>query len=432
MKISNLGLLISGALAIAIASSSSACHRQPREAADDDDAGVLVPASRQMTKMEREALPLPSAVAPDRRIANASIPDVVERVMPSVVSVTSTRTIRRDQLPGIPFGGPFLSPFGGGEPPSLQLQGLGSGVIVARDVVLTNAHVVQGTDSITVRLGDKRELEAHLAGADPKSDLAVLKLKGDTSGLKPIAFADSSRLRLGDFVLAIGNPFGVGQTVTMGIASGKGRANIGIIDYEDFIQTDAAVNPGNSGGALVDLEGKLVGIPTAILSPTGGSLGIGFAIPSNMAKPIMQALLEHGKVSRGWLGVNIQDVDEKLAKALDLPSTSGVLVSDVADGPGARAGLRRGDVILSVEGTNVESSGELRNLVAAAGVGKKVKLEVVRQGRKQNVEVTLGEMPTEPAATPDRAPSPPKGAAGIVVSELTPELRQRLSVPGSV
>src|SRR5690606_7860404 len=296
-------------------------------------------------------------------------------------------------------------------------------------------HVVEGADQITVTTGDQRELDAEVVGTDPKSDLAVLEIKGNPEGLQPIEFGDSSRLRLGDVVLAIGNPFGVGQTVTMGIVSAKGRANLGIVEYEDFIQTDAAINPGNSGGALVNLEGKLVGIPTAILSRTGGYMGVGFAIPSNMARPIMQALLQEGRVSRGFLGVTIQDVDRDLAQALGLEQATGVLISGVSSGgPAATYGLRRGDVGVRVAGQEVRNTGQLRNLIAAAGAGKTVDVEIVRNGKRQTLKVQLGEAPRDPRSA-EAAPGPdarPGDVAGIAVVPLDPTLRKRLNVPDEV
>ncbi len=266
---------------------------------------------------------------------------MVDRVLPSVVSISSTRVQRMPQHPFFPG----FPPMGGQR--ELRQEGLGSGVVVGPGVVVTNNHVVDGADEIRVTTKGKRELVAKVIGTDPKSDLAVLRVEGDTSQLVPIQFGDSSRLRLGDVVLAIGNPFGVGQTVTMGIVSAKGRADVGIEDYEDFIQTDAAINPGNSGGALVDMEGHVIGINTAILSRSGGSVGIGFAIPSNMAKPIVDSLVSQGRVDRGFLGVTIQDIDQDLAQAMGLQTTDGVLIADVQpDGPGAKAGIQRGDVIL--------------------------------------------------------------------------------------
>jgi serine protease Do len=309
-------------------------------------------------------------------------------------------------------------------------RSLGSGVIVGKDgTLLTNNHVVEHAEKIKVTLADKREFEAKVIGTDPKSDLAVLRLKGEIKDIKPISFGDSSRLRLGDVVIAIGNPFGVGQTVTMGIVSAKGRANVGIVDYEDFIQTDAAINPGNSGGALINMAGELVGINTAILSRSGGYQGIGFAIPANMARPIMESLTKHGKVIRGWLGVAIQDLNKDLAKALGLDTTKGVLIADVTDGsPAAKAGLERGDVVVKVRGEAVDSTGRLRNLVATAGKGAKVKVEVFRKGQRKTFEVELGEMPAT-AGGVAKIDKREGALGGLTVAGLSPALRDKFSIP---
>ncbi len=259
----------------------------------------------------------------------------------------------------------------------------------------------------------------------------MLRLKGEVNDIKikPISFGDSSRLRLGDVVIAIGNPFGVGQTVTMGIVSAKGRANVGIVDYEDFIQTDAAINPGNSGGALINMAGELVGINTAILSRSGGYQGIGFAIPANMARPIMESLTQHGKVIRGWLGVAIQDLNKDLAKALGLETTKGVLIADVTDdSPADKAGLERGDVVVKIRGEAVDSTGRLRNLVATAGKGAKVKVEVLRKGQRKTFEVELGEIPATVGgvAKIDKR----EGAlGGLTVAGLSPAFRDKFSIP---
>jgi len=298
------------------------------------------------------------------RVGGESIADITERVLPSVVNISMTKVTKMSGQGQLPFM-PFFGNQGQGE--DRREQGMGSGVIVSKDgYVLTNNHVVADAQEIKVTTSDRHNYDATIVGTDPKSDLAVIKIKGDVSNLKPVEFGDSGRLRLGDIVLAIGNPFGVGQTVTMGIVSAKGRSDLGIETYEDFIQTDAAINPGNSGGALINGEGKLVGINTAILSRSGGYQGIGFAIPSNMVSPIMDSLRKSGKVVRGWLGVAIQDVDQELADAMKLPQASGILLSDVKPGtPAAKAGLIRGDVVLKVDGKVVDTSGQFRNMIAA-------------------------------------------------------------------
>ena len=366
---------------------------------------------------------------------NANIADVVEKVLPSVVSISSTRVQRFPQHPFIPGFGPFGG--GGGGQRELRQEGLGSGVVVAPGVVVTNNHVVDGADEIRVTTKDKRELVAKVVGTDPKSDLAVVRVEGDTSSLTPVSFADSARLRLGDVVLAIGNPFGVGQTVTMGIVSAKGRADVGIEDYEDFIQTDAAINPGNSGGALVDMEGHVVGINTAILSRSGGSVGIGFAIPSNMAKPIVDSLIKNGRVDRGYLGVTIQDIDQDMASALGLNKADGVLIADVQpNGPGAKGGLQRGDVVLSIAGQPTHSTGQLRNVVASSGAEQTVQVNVNRKGKSVSLDVKLGTMPDNLGRFAQK-PSSGGGASssaldGVTLEGLTKENKQRFQLPDNV
>jgi S1-C subfamily serine protease len=287
-------------------------------------------------------------------------------------------------------------------------------VIVSADgVVLTNHHVVRGAKSIRVTLADRREIPARLVGADPKSDLAVLRLKGPLKNLKAITFGDSDKMRLGSVVLAIGNPFGVGQTVTMGIVSAKGRANMGIVDYEDFIQTDAAINPGNSGGALVDMQGRLVGINTAILSRSGGYQGIGFAIPARIAKHVMGSLLRHGKVRRGFLGVRIRSVTPALSRDLGLRTQRGVLIADVEpSSAAARAGLKQRDVVLRVDGIRVDSSGRLRSIIANRPPGARVKLRILRGRKARTVSVTLGALGGGPVASRAPAGSPSRSSPG--------------------
>ena len=391
---------------------------------------------RSVTSGQLVPLPSPALARATANGKSASIADVVEKVVPSVVSISSTRVARTQQLPlDDPFFRFFFGP-GQGGPREEREQGLGSGVIVGDGLVITNNHVVDHADEIKIATLDHRQFEAQLIGADPKTDLALLRIKGDTKGLKPIALGDSSRLRLGDVVLAVGNPFGVGQTVTMGIVSAKNRSDLGIEDYEDFIQTDAAINPGNSGGALVDMEGNLIGINTAILSRSGGNVGIGFAIPSNMARPIVESLLNHGKVVRGWLGVAIQPLDSDMSKALNLPENSGVLVSDVTkDAPAAKAGVRRGDVIMSVDDHKVRTTGELRNAVAAFGASKTVRLRILRDGKEISLNVALAEMPgkfadSSSGGAQQEGKSPP--ALGMELQALTPELRKKLDVPPEI
>jgi serine protease Do len=377
---------------------------------------------------QKPPLPAPALLTPG---AHVSLPDVVQRALPSIVNIAITRAVKLEG-PEFPFD-PFHF-FGPGRGPAPQQHGLGSGVIVRKDVIVTNNHVVEGADELTVTTAEGRALDAKVVGTDPKSDLAVLRIRGDNGNLKPLAFGDSSRLRLADVVLAIGNPFGVGQTVTMGIVSATGRADLGIVDYEDFIQTDAAINPGNSGGALIDIEGNLVGIPTAIVSRTGGYMGVGFAIPSNMARPIVESLLARGKVVRGWLGVSIQDVDQDIARAMRLPSTTGVVITDVQrSSPAAQAGLRRGDVVLAVDGHAIETAGQLRNRIALGGAAKKLELTILRGSRREQISALLGEMPTEEMrAKAPEATRAPSTVEGLAVEPLDETLRRRLGLPNNV
>ena len=361
-----------------------------------------------------------------------SVADVAERALPSVVNIATTRKGRQAQASPFmrdPFFREFFHRFGGGKPSPRQERSLGSGVIVSADgVVLTNNHVVKGAATIRVTLSNKREYLAKVVGTDPKSDLAVLRLKG-AKNLRPMRLGDSDKLRLGDVVLAIGNPFGVGQTVTMGIVSAKGRANMGIVDYEDFIQTDAAINPGNSGGALVNLRGELVGINTAILSRTGGYQGIGFAIPSNMVQPIMASLLKRGKVVRGWLGVVIQEVNSDLKQALKLPTQRGILIADVdTRGPARRAGLKRGDLVVKINGRAVDSTGKLRNIVAAAGAHSTVQLEYYRGGKLKTLRIKLAEQPANLFAGRHAPGSSAVTAGGLKVAPLDPATRNKFNI----
>ena len=360
-----------------------------------------------------------------------SVADVAERSLDSVVNISTTR---RPSGYHNPFQDLFRQ-FGQPMPSPRAQHALGSGVIISADgVVVTNSHVVKDAASIKVTVGSsKREYKAKVVGADPKSDVAVLRLQG-AKGLKAIRVGDSDKLRLGEVVVAIGNPFGVGQTVTMGIVSAKGRANMGIVDYEDFIQTDAAINPGNSGGALISMHGELVGINTAILSRTGGYQGIGFAIPTNMVQPIVQSLLKRGRVVRGWLGVSIQEVNRELAKALKLPTTEGVLVSDVEPGsPAHKAGLKRGDLIVQLNGKPVRSTARLRNLVAAAGAGASARLELFRDGRRTSLAVHLAELPARLGGgmgQPGAGQGQPAAALGLQVDSVQdPALRQKFNIP---
>ena len=326
-------------------------------------------------------------------VALGSLKSAAEKAMPAVVNVY---TSKETKLPHQPFmDDPLFRRFFGDQfdSESRQTASLGSGVIVGPEgYVLTNNHVIETADEIEVAFAGGRKASATVVGTDPETDLAVLKV--DAAHLPAIAFGDSKTLSIGDFVLAIGNPFGVGQTVTMGIVSAKGRSRLGISTFEDFIQTDAAINPGNSGGALVDSAGNLVGINSAIYSRTGGSLGIGFAIPSDLARHVMEEIIEHGSVTRGWIGVEVQDISPELAESFRLPTTNGTLIAGVQPGgPADRAGIRRGDILVAVESKEFTDSTEMLNLIAALKPGDKATLKILRDHQAKQVKIQVGTRP---------------------------------------
>ncbi len=382
-----------------------------------------------------------SAGASDNGSLNL-ISDTAEAVLPSVVNIATARTQTLDEGMGSLHNDPFFKRFfgergGENEPLERRTSGMGSGVIVGADgVVLTNNHVVDGADEVKVRLSDGREFDAVVVGKDKRSDLAVIRLQGDFGDLPALSLGDSSSLRLGEVVLAVGNPFGLDGTVTMGIVSAQGRSGVGIVDYEDFIQTDAAINPGNSGGALVNLRGELVGINTAIASRSGGYQGIGFAIPTSMARPIMDSLLATGRVERGWLGVAIQDLEPEMLEAFGMkPGARGVLVGDVMSGsPAEQAGLKNGDVITRLEGAAVEAVQELRNRVALSPAGKVVRVDYVRGGKDKSAKVTLGVLPEDGVASlaPEDEAVEGEALAGLELAPLDAASRRRFDVPDSV
>ena len=339
--------------------------------------------------------------------------EIVKKVTPAVVNIAVTGggegrgRGRRSPLPPGPFGGPPSEEAPGGElptPPPMPPggghgrpdQSAGSGVIVdSNGFIVTNNHVVEGATEITVTLSDRREFSAKVVGTDPKTDLAVVKI--EAKNLPSLKWAEYEKLQVGDLVLAVGSPFGLSSTVTLGIISALGRGNVGIADYEDFIQTDAAINPGNSGGALVNMNGELMGINTAIFSRTGGSEGIGFAIPSSIALDIVESLQKTGKVVRGWMGVAIQEITPALAKSFKLPEQrKGVLISDVNEnGPSHAAGIKRGDVVIAFNGKDVQNVSQLRNLVARTMVGQDAQVKVLRDGKEQSIAVKVAERPTD-------------------------------------
>jgi Do/DeqQ family serine protease len=387
-----------------------------------------------------------NAAPPTLAVAQNSYADVVSRVAPAVITVRADRRVRAaQQFPF--FDDPFFRDFFGNQLPRGQQRqqpqeslerALGSGVIVSADgYILTNYHVIDGAENIKVDLNDNRTLDAKVVGTDQPSDLALLKVSA--SNLPVLPLGDSDRVRVGDVALAIGNPLGVGQTVTMGIISAKGRST-GLSDgsFEDFLQTDAPINQGNSGGALVNTNGELVGINSQIWTRTGGNVGIGFAIPSNMAKSVMDQLLKTGKVRRGQLGIVVQKVSTDIASNLGLKDTSGVIVSSIKPGSAAeKAGIHRGDVITAIDGAAVTDPNSFRNRVASTPPGTGVTLTVMRDNREQQLRATLGEFVPESASTDDEgggdgANKTETGKLGVGVQPVTPELASRLRLPSGV
>lgn len=334
--------------------------------------------------------------------AVASYSDAAQKAMPAVVNIYTSQAVKRQQHP---LRDDPLFRFFFGDQPDAQVQpstNLGSGVIVSESgYILTNSHVVDGADGIEVALADTRRVNARVVGADPESDLAVLKI--DLPKLPAITFSAPDSARVGDIVLAIGNPFGVGQTVTLGIVSALGRSHLGINTFENFIQTDAAINPGNSGGALVDVNGHLIGINTAIYSktPGGASLGIGFAIPVSTAKSIMEQIIQNGSVQRGWIGVGVQDLNKEIAESFRIPGTRGALITEVFRGtPADRGGVRVGDVLVAVDGKPVTDSATMLNLIAALVPGSQASLRVMRDAKPLDLKITVGKRPVRPQRAP--------------------------------
>ena len=364
---------------------------------------------------------------------------ILKSVLPSVVNISSSKVVKaKEQMPeGMEMDPFFRQFFGQGEgrfnvPKDRREKALGSGVVVSPEgYILTNNHVVDGATDVRVTLGDKRELEAKVIGTDPKTDIAVLKV--DASNLKPITIGDSSKVEVGDTALAIGDPFGVGQTVTKGIISATGRGNLGIEAYEDFLQTDAPINPGNSGGALINDRGELVGINTAIISHgSGGSQGIGFAVPVNLAHQVMDQILKNGKVVRAYMGILPQDMTPDMAKAFGQKEARGVVVGDVtASSPAQEGGVQRGDIILEINGKAVETSNQLRNSISMTPPGTTVNVKLLRDGSVKNLSFKLAEMPTETAKLESDGEGSNKALEGVEVTNLTPDTAQELGLPAS-
>ena len=377
-----------------------------------------------------------------------SFADLVERVSPAVVSIRSetmtTQSDTDDESIPAPFRD-FFNQFGQGQRPQQPRRAVsaGSGFIIDKaGYVVTNNHVIDSSKKITITLPDKREFTAKLVGTDPSTDIALLKINSDKP-LPSVDFGDDKRLRVGDWVVAVGNPFGLSNSVTAGIVSSIGRNIDGSSQaYTNFIQIDAPINRGNSGGPTFDIHGAVVGVNTAIYSPTGGSVGIGFAIPSNLAKPVIAELKEHGKVERGWLGVRIQEVTDDIAEGLGMKSTAGALVAGVTDkGPAAEAGIQAGDVIVEFDGQKVEAMHELPRLVADEPIGKEVPVKVVRKGEEKTITVKPGKLEdgakTAAADAPDGAPAEPPakaiaGPLGLTLSDLSPDAREKFGIKDSV
>lgn len=361
--------------------------------------------------------------------------EVVAAVRPAVVNISTTRITKTPGLSHPFFDDPFFRRFFDDDTNQLRKKrehraaNLGSGVIVDKNgYILTNNHVIKGADEIKIRLSDRREFKGRVIGTDPKTDIAVIKIDADR--LAAIKWGDSDKLRVGETVIAVGNPFGLNQTVTSGIVSATGRANVGIADYEDFIQTDAAINPGNSGGALVNARGELIGINTAIFSTSGGYQGIGFAIPSNMAKSVMENLIKNGKVIRGWLGITVQQLTPELLRQFNLRDDKGVLVADVAEqSPADKAGIKRGDVIIEFEGKAINEPSILRNMAANAPPGKEVGIKLIRNDSMKTIKVIIAELPSDIKKMPEEIGNFFKE---IRVQNITPEIRKALQIPKKI
>lgn len=414
-------------------------------------AGALVIAGASMAFTSRNNSDRPT-LTPVRLVVDDSAPErngqfttsfapVVKKVAPSVVQVYVSAKAKMADQPDLPFNDPFFrrffgDQFEGGQRRGQQMprqRGQGSGVIVTKEgYILTNNHVVDGADEVKVVLSDRREFNAKVVGKDPKSDIAVLKIEADNLSYLPLA--NSDKIEVGDIALAVGNPFGIGQTVTMGIISATGRGNMGI-DYEDFIQTDAAINPGNSGGALVDAQGRLIGINTAILSRSGGNQGIGFAVPVNLARSVMESLIKDGRVVRGYVGIGIQDLTPALAEQFNVKATSGALVSEVKeDAPAAKAGLQTGDVVVEWNGSAIRDSRQLKLQVAQTRPGQKATVKVMREGKAKTMSITPKELPGSEVASNSSSDSESSSDSlqGVAVGDIDMAAKSQLRLPGTL
>jgi serine protease Do len=426
-----LPLLLGGALLITVATAAVTAGNNSK----GDSKQETKPPAVKLVVDERP-------VTRDVKLGTSFSP-IVKKVAPSVVKVTTSTKVKQASMQDFPgFDNPFFRRFFGEEfdqrAPRRQQNmprqiGQGSGVIVTKDgYILTNNHVVDEADEVKVVLLDGREFTGKVVGKDPKTDVAVLKV--DAKDLPFIEMADSDKIEVGDIVLAVGNPFGIGQTVTMGMISATGRATLGL-DYEDFIQTDAAINPGNSGGALVDTDGRLIGINTAILSRSGGNQGIGFAIPTSLARGVMESLVADGKVTRGYLGVMIQDVTPSLAKQFDLKDQKGALIGDVVPkGPAEKAGLKSGDVVLEFNGKPVQDSRHLKLQVARVKPSESVPVKILRNGSTKTIQITVNELPgSEKLAKADTKNSDDGEALkGVAVADLDAQARRQFNIPNTV
>lgn len=389
------------------------------------DLGIFKVGQAQVTQLSKESIDVLERT-------NKALAELAEVAKPSVVNISSQRTVVSQPIPFPFFNDPMFREFfdnGKNKPRKYKQMGLGSGVIVGKEgYVVTNNHVVQGSEEIIVRLSDKRQFKGKVIGADPPTDLAIVKI--NAQNLPVIKLGDSDKLKVGERVIAIGIPFGLNQSVTSGIISATGRADVGIVTYEDFIQTDAAINPGNSGGALVNIRGELIGINTAIASSTGGYQGVGFAIPSNMVRLVMNSLIKRGKVVRGWLGVSIQPLTPALARQLGIKSEEGAVISDVSDdSPAQKAGMQQGDVITEFEGKKIRDWAQLRNMVSNIAPGKEVNVKIIRDGVEKNLKVVIKEMPANLAA---KAGAVSNEFKGVHVRNIPAEARKVLGLPARV